>query len=104
LEETFKGHLVQPPSNEQGLLQLDQVVQSPVQPGLEGHLHHREHPEVHLSDSSVWRHCSSAQYGSASTTHSCSQPTLLSISDLFLSGSPFLCPDHCQASSTLWRA
>jgi len=35
LEGTFKGHLVQPPSNEQGHLQLDQVAQSPVQPGLE---------------------------------------------------------------------
>ncbi|KAK4823976.1 hypothetical protein QYF61_008595 [Mycteria americana] len=35
LEGTFKGHLVQPRCNEQGHLQLDQVAQSPVQPGLE---------------------------------------------------------------------
>ena len=35
LEGTFKGHLVQPPCNEQGHLQLDQVAQSPVQPDLE---------------------------------------------------------------------
>jgi len=35
LEGTFRGHLVQPPSNEQGHLQLDQVAQSPIQPGLE---------------------------------------------------------------------
>jgi len=35
LEGTFKGHLVQPPCNEQGHSQLDPVAQSPVQPGLE---------------------------------------------------------------------
>ncbi|KAK4822001.1 hypothetical protein QYF61_006615, partial [Mycteria americana] len=35
LDGTFKGHLVQPPCNEQGHLQLDQVAQSPVQPDLE---------------------------------------------------------------------
>jgi len=35
LEATFKGHLVQPPCSEQGHLQLDEVAQSPVQPGLE---------------------------------------------------------------------
>ena len=35
LEGTFKGHLAQPPCNEQGHLQLDQVAQSPVQPDLE---------------------------------------------------------------------
>jgi len=35
LEETFRGHLVQPPCSEQGHLQLDQIAQSPVQPGLE---------------------------------------------------------------------
>ena len=35
LEGTCKGHLVQPPCNEQGHLQLDQVAQSPVQPGVE---------------------------------------------------------------------
>jgi len=29
LEGTFKGHRVQPPCNEQGHLQLDQVAQSP---------------------------------------------------------------------------
>ena len=34
LEGTFRGHLVQPCS-EQGHLQLAQVAQSPVQPGLE---------------------------------------------------------------------
>lgn len=28
---TFKGHLVQPPGNEEGRLQLDPVAQSPVQ-------------------------------------------------------------------------
>ena len=33
LEGTLKGHLVQPPCNEQGHLQLAQVVQSPIQPG-----------------------------------------------------------------------
>ena len=32
---TFKSNLVQPPCNEQGHLQLDQVVQNPVQPDLE---------------------------------------------------------------------
>jgi len=31
LEVSFKGHLVQPPCNEQGHLQLSQVAQSPVQ-------------------------------------------------------------------------
>jgi len=35
LEGTFKGHLVQPPCNEQGHLQLDEVVQSLVQPSPE---------------------------------------------------------------------
>jgi len=35
LEGTFKGHLVQLPCNKYGHLQLDQVAQSPVQPGLE---------------------------------------------------------------------
>jgi len=35
LEETIKGHLVQPPCNGQGHLPLDQVAQSPVQPNLE---------------------------------------------------------------------
>jgi len=35
LEGTFRGHLAQPPCSEQGHLQLDQVAQSPVQPGLE---------------------------------------------------------------------
>ena len=35
LEGTFRGHLAQPPCNKQGHLQLDQVVQSPIQPGLE---------------------------------------------------------------------
>jgi len=34
LEGTFKGHLVQPPCNEQGHLPLDQVAQSPIQPDL----------------------------------------------------------------------
>jgi len=34
LEETFRGHLAQPPCNEQGHLQLDHVAQSPIQPGL----------------------------------------------------------------------
>jgi len=34
LEGTFKGHLIQPLCNEQGHLQLDQVAQSPIQPGL----------------------------------------------------------------------
>ena len=38
LEGTFRSHLVKPPCSEQGLLQLDQVAQSPVQPGLE-HFH-----------------------------------------------------------------
>jgi len=32
---TFQGHLAQSPCNEQEHLQLDQVAQSPVQPGLE---------------------------------------------------------------------
>jgi len=35
LEGTFRGHLAQPPCSEQGHLQLNQVAQSPVQPGLE---------------------------------------------------------------------
>ena len=35
LEETFEGHLVQLPCNEQQHLQLDQVAQSPDQPDLE---------------------------------------------------------------------
>ena len=35
LEETFRGHLAQPPCREQGHLQVDQVAQSPVQPDLE---------------------------------------------------------------------
>jgi len=35
LEGTFRGCLAQPPCSEQGHLQLDQVAQSPVQPGLE---------------------------------------------------------------------
>jgi len=35
LEGTIKGHLAQLPCSEQGHLQLDQVVQSPVQPDLE---------------------------------------------------------------------
>jgi len=35
LEGTFKGHLVQPPCNEQGHLQLDHVAHSPIQPDLE---------------------------------------------------------------------
>jgi len=35
LEGTFRGHLAQPPCREQGYLQLDQVAQIPVQPGLE---------------------------------------------------------------------
>jgi len=35
LEGTFRGHLVQRPCSEQGHLQLDQVAQSVVQPGLE---------------------------------------------------------------------
>lgn len=35
LGETFKGHLVLPPSHEQGLLQLQQVAQSLVQPDLD---------------------------------------------------------------------
>ena len=34
LEGTFRGHLAQPPCSEQGHLQLDQVAQSPVEPGL----------------------------------------------------------------------
>jgi len=35
LEGTFGGHLAQSPCCKQGHLQLDQVAQSPVQPGLE---------------------------------------------------------------------
>ena len=35
LEVTFSGHIDHPPCSEQGHLQLDQVAQSPVQPGLE---------------------------------------------------------------------
>jgi len=35
LEGIFRGHLVQPPCSKQGHLQLDQVAQSAVQPGLE---------------------------------------------------------------------
>jgi len=35
LEGSFRGHLSQPPCSEQGYLLLDQVTQSPVQPGLE---------------------------------------------------------------------
>ncbi|KAK4823325.1 LOW QUALITY PROTEIN: hypothetical protein QYF61_000927 [Mycteria americana] len=35
LEGTFTGHLVQPPLQEQGHLQLDQVARSPIQPDLE---------------------------------------------------------------------
>ena len=35
LQDALKGHLDQPPCNEQGHLQLDQVAQSPVQPDLE---------------------------------------------------------------------
>ena len=35
LERTFKGHLVQPPCNEQGQLPSDQVAESPVQPDSE---------------------------------------------------------------------
>jgi len=35
LEGTFRGRLAQPPCSEQGHLQLDQVAQSPVHPGLE---------------------------------------------------------------------
>jgi len=35
LEETFKGHLVQLPCNEQRHAQLDQVAQDLIQPGLE---------------------------------------------------------------------
>jgi len=35
MQWTFKEHLVQPPHNEQGHLQLDQVAQSPIQPHLE---------------------------------------------------------------------
>ena len=33
-EGTFRGHLAQPPCSEQGHLQLHQVAQSAVQPGL----------------------------------------------------------------------
>ena len=35
LKGTFRGHLAQPACSEQGHLQLDQVAQSPIQPGLE---------------------------------------------------------------------
>ena len=35
LEGTVRGHLAQTPCSEQGRLQLDEVAQSPVQPGLE---------------------------------------------------------------------
>jgi len=35
LEGTLRGHPAQPPCREQGYLQLDQVAQSPIQPGLE---------------------------------------------------------------------
>ena len=35
MDGTFQGHLVLPPCHEQGHLPLDQVAQSPVQPGLE---------------------------------------------------------------------
>ena len=35
LEGTPRGHLVQPPRSEQGHCYLDQVAQSPVQPGLQ---------------------------------------------------------------------
>ena len=35
LEGTFTDHLVQPPCNEQGHLQLHHVAQSPIQPGPE---------------------------------------------------------------------
>ena len=35
LEGMFSGRLAQPPCSEQGYLQLDQVAQNPVQPGLE---------------------------------------------------------------------
>ena len=35
IEGKFKGLLVQAPCHQQGHLQLDQVAQSPVQPGLE---------------------------------------------------------------------
>jgi len=35
LEKTIRNHLAQTPFSEQGYLQLDQVAQSPVQPGLE---------------------------------------------------------------------
>ena len=35
LEGTLRGHLAQPSCGEQGYLRLDQVAQSPVQPGLE---------------------------------------------------------------------
>jgi len=34
LKEIFKGHLVQPPCNKQGHLQLDEVAQRPIQSGL----------------------------------------------------------------------
>ena len=35
LEGTFRGHLAQLPCSEQQYLQLDQVAQSSIQPGLE---------------------------------------------------------------------
>ena len=35
LESTFTANLVQPPCNEQGHLQLDQVAQNHIQPGLD---------------------------------------------------------------------
>jgi len=35
VRRTFRGHLAQTPCSEQGHLPLDQVAQSPVQPGLE---------------------------------------------------------------------
>jgi len=35
LEGTYKVHLVQPPCSKRGHLQLEQVAQNPVQPGLE---------------------------------------------------------------------
>jgi len=36
LEGTFKGHLVQPPRNEQGHLQLDQVTERPTPERFQG--------------------------------------------------------------------
>ena len=35
VEGTFRGHLAQAPCSEQGHLALDQVAQSPIQPGIE---------------------------------------------------------------------